>query len=98
MEGLVEQIQTDVAGLYLRSIVLPAMVMVPQHEHPYDHATLVAHGSVKLWVDGLYQGQYEAGQAVEIKANHKHEFLSLVDGTRLVCIHHTASAVAAMER
>jgi quercetin dioxygenase-like cupin family protein len=97
MEGLVEQIQTDVAGLYFRSIVLPAFVMVPQHEHPYDHATLVASGSVKLWVDGEFMGKFEAGQAVEIKANRKHEFLSLVDGTRLVCVHHTASAVAAME-
>jgi quercetin dioxygenase-like cupin family protein len=97
MEGLVESIQENVAGLYLRSVLLFEGVKIPQHVHPYDHATLVASGSARLYVDGERVGDYYAGTAVEIKANHLHEFEALEDNTRLVCVHHTASAVAAME-
>jgi quercetin dioxygenase-like cupin family protein len=97
MEGLVEKIQVDVAGLYFRSVLLPRGIRIPQHTHPYDHATLVASGSAILYVDGKFAGVHVAGEAIEIKANVQHEFESLNDDTRLVCVHHTASAVAAME-
>jgi quercetin dioxygenase-like cupin family protein len=97
MEELVETIQEDVAGLYFRSVLLPEGVMIPQHVHPYDHATLVASGVAQLFIDGEWAGDYRAGQAVEIKANRQHHFIALAADTRLVCVHHTASAVAAME-
>jgi quercetin dioxygenase-like cupin family protein len=96
MEELVESIQENVAGLYFRSVLLGLGVRIPQHKHPYDHATLVASGAVILYVDGVESGDYCAGEAVEIKANKLHEFESLMPNTRLVCIHHTASAEAAM--
>lgn len=98
MDGLTEKIQTDVAGLYFRSVLLPEGVMIPQHQHPYDHATLVASGKARLLVDGVWQGDYEAGEAIEIKAYHDHVFLSLAPNTRLVCVHHTKSAVAASRK
>jgi quercetin dioxygenase-like cupin family protein len=96
MDGLVESIQENVAGLYFRSVLLDAGVMIPQHTHPYDHATIVASGAAILYVDGIPVGKYEAGTAVEIKANKQHAFYSTAINTRLVCIHHTASAEAAM--
>jgi quercetin dioxygenase-like cupin family protein len=99
MEGLVESIQEDVAGLYFRSVLLPkAFTRIPQHVHPYDHATLVASGLVRVIVNGTTDGHtYKAGEAIEIKAHQEHYFISLADNTRLVCIHHTESAIAAQK-
>lgn len=96
MEPRTEVIQENVAGLYFRSIVVPRGIRVPQHVHPYDHATLVAQGAVSVEIEGSYAGVYSAGTAIEIKAHQRHEFVSLEDDTRLVCIHHTESAEAAM--
>lgn len=94
-ELMTEHIQADVAGLYFRSVLLPLGMRIPQHVHPYDHATLVAQGAASLTVDGRYVGVYYAGQAIEITAGRQHEFMALEHGTRLVCVHHTASAEAA---
>lgn len=92
MSELVEFID-EVAGIYFRSVLLPeAGIKVPQHQHPYDHATYCGSGSALMYVDGKRVKLVEAGQAVEIKANHLHEFESVEPNTRLTCVHDTRSA------
>ena len=96
-EGIVQFVD-EIAGLYFRTILLPKSGMrVEQHTHAYDHATYCGHGSAQLYVDGEPTSIVQIGQAVEVKAHKRHEFIALEDGTLLTCIHHTASAEAARE-
>lgn len=93
MEPVVEHVIGDVAGLYFRTMLLKEVgTVVPQHTHDYDHATLIGSGSVRLWVDGEWIGDFIAGMALEIIANHEHLFQALEPMTRLTCIHTLASA------
>lgn len=82
----------EAAGLYFRSIVLEQFETVPQHSHDHDHATFVGSGAARVWVDGVWKGDYIAGRAVEIKAGRKHVFQALSPYTRLTCVHDIASA------
>lgn len=98
-EPIVETIQADVAGLYFRSVLLKDRdILIPQHVHPYDHATFVGSGSVRLFIDGVASGDFHAGTAIPIKAHQQHVFRSLEPMTRLCCVHHTESAIAAQQK
>lgn len=88
-----------VCGIYFRSVLLEiAGIVIPQHSHGHDHATYVASGSVRAWVDGKYKGEYKAGDAIEIKAEQKHLFMSLEPNTRLTCVHDLNSAALIEEQ
>jgi quercetin dioxygenase-like cupin family protein len=77
----------ELAGIYFRSIFLPFKgTTIPQHTHDEDHATYVGQGSARLYVDGLLEGDIEAGHAVLIKAGKRHVFEALEDDTRLTCV------------
>lgn len=98
-EPIVEQIHADVAGLYFRSVLLlDGGTVIPQHVHDYDHATYVAAGSVRLWVNDEWRGDFVAGTALAIAAGQEHVFCSLEPMTRLCCVHHTKSAESAKRR
>lgn len=89
---IVERIEEE-CGIYTRSIFLPqAGMRVPQHVHPYDHATYVGSGKARVWVDDVWVGDFEAGRLVPVKAGKRHEFLALEANTRLACIHDLKSA------
>jgi quercetin dioxygenase-like cupin family protein len=88
----------EVCGIYFRSIVLEKGECVPQHSHDHDHATLCGSGKARLWVNGLWAQDIEAGHAVPILAAEHHIFQALEDGTRLVCVHDVVSAEAAKRR
>jgi len=89
----------EVAGLYFRSIWLRrAGLKVPQHIHPYDHATICANGSATVYVDGKAVDTLFAGNVIKITANHLHEFVSLEPNTRLICVHDAKSAEAIKEK
>lgn len=90
-EQPVEYIE-EVCGLYFRSIVLAKGQVVPQHVHPYNHATFIASGRARAWSGGNWKGDFEAGRAVEVTAGIEHVFQALEDNTRLSCIHDTRSA------
>jgi len=77
----------EIAGLYFRSILLDEGSRVPQHKHDHDHATLVASGSVLVWVDGAFQGNVAAPRAILIRAGAEHMFQAQEPNTRLVCVH-----------
>ena len=83
----------EACGLYFHTIVLPnSGDKVPQHAHDHDHATYVGSGGVVAWAAGECLGEFNAGQAVPIKAGVVHEFQALIPGTRLACVHSIESA------
>ncbi len=87
-----------VCGIYFRSILLKdAGLVVPQHSHGHDHATYVASGSVRAWVGNEFKGDFIAGDAIEIRADDKHTFMSLEPNTRLTCVHDLKSAALIKE-
>lgn len=93
-DTIVENI-TEGAGFYFRTITLKkAGMVVPQHTHDYDHATLVGHGKVRAWRDDKWVGDFEMGEAIVIPANCKHVFESLEPGTVLTCVHNIASVMS----
>lgn len=92
MKEIVEFVD-EVAGLYFRSLLLPEIGLnVPQHIHPYDHATYCGNGSAAIYVDGKRTGTLQAGHAILVQAGKKHWFESLEPNTRLTCVHDTRSA------
>lgn len=60
---------------------------IPQHAHVYDHTTAIAAGGIKVWQDGVYDGEYRAPALIFIKARVKHLFQTTADNTTIWCIH-----------
>lgn len=79
---------TSVDGVFIKQMLLKdAGTMVPQHAHEYDHTSMVAAGSVRVWIDGELAGDYAAPRPLFIKARAKHTFQSLQPQTLIYCIH-----------
>jgi len=62
------------------------------HSHPYDHATLVGSGSVRVEIldeNGVVQAtrNFIAPNMVFIEKNKVHKLTALSDNTTCVCIH-----------
>lgn len=75
-------------GIFIKQMYLrEALTAVPQHAHEYDHVSMLAVGSVRVWTDGKLIGDFKAPQPIVIKAKSKHTFLSLEPGTLIYCIH-----------
>lgn len=99
MSAEIVEFVDEVCGLYFRSIVLPHIgTRVSQHTHEYDHATLVGSGAARLYVDGVHEGDYVAGQAIPVRAGKYHAFQSLAPNTRLTCVHNAESALAIKDK
>jgi quercetin dioxygenase-like cupin family protein len=79
-----------VDDVYVRGVLLKKGYLLPQHMHAYDHLTVIAHGSVRGWIDGQLLGDYKAPCTITIKANTKHLFLALEEDTVFLCVHNTA--------
>jgi hypothetical protein len=62
-------------------------MFIPQHSHSYEHMSMLAHGSVRVWQDGVFTGDYVAPVGIKIPANVKHTFMSLEPDTIIYCIH-----------
>lgn len=78
-------------GVFVKQIVIPrAGTYVPQHSHTYDHTSMLALGSMRVWQDGVLLGDYTAPKALLIPAHTKHTFLALTDGTMVYCIHNVS--------
>lgn len=92
LEPLVEQppvVELHTAdGLFIKQMyVAKAGTYIPQHSHAWDHTSMLATGSVRLWADGVLQGDFFAPAGILIEAGVKHLFLSLEDETTVYCIH-----------
>lgn len=73
--------------LFVKQIVLArAGYVAPQHSHEYDHATLLAAGSIMSVVDTV-RTLHTAPSILTIKAGTKHLFMALTDNCVLYCIH-----------
>lgn len=56
------------------------------HVHNYDHTTLLAHGSVRVHVNGAVT-EYKAPYMICIKKGASHYIEALEDGTVAYCVH-----------
>lgn len=75
-------------GVFIKQMPMPKLGdAIPQHSHKYDHHTLIARGSVRVFADGRRLGDFHEPQAVYIKAGTKHLFVALEDSTLAYCIH-----------
>lgn len=72
--------------LFVKQIPLKAGEAAEQHVHEYDHVTMVAVGTVRVWVDGEDCGEAAAPKPLTILAGQKHMFLAVTDAV-LYCIH-----------
>lgn len=78
-------------GVFIKQMFLrDAGMLVPQHAHVYDHTSLLAHGRVRVWKDGILQGDFQAPYPFFIEAKVKHAFQALEPGTLIYCIHNTS--------
>lgn len=64
------------------------------HAHQFDHATLVAHGSVLVRCRGK-ETVFKAPQLIWIAAELTHELVAQEPNTVCVCLHTTSSAKGA---
>ena len=75
-------------GIFVKQMYLrDTGTMVPQHAHEYDHVSMLAVGSVRVWADGIFVGDYKAPRPITIRARVKHTFLTLEPNTTIYCIH-----------
>ena len=65
-----------IGGIYTKEMHLPAGVVFAQHQHTYDHQSVLASGSVLLDVDGDIQ-KLHAPAIVNIKARTPHSIVPL---------------------
>jgi len=74
----VKQMLMDKAGIY-----------VPKHKHDYDHCSMLATGSVRVWHDDKLVGDFKAPKPLTVKAGIFHTYMSLEPNTLVYCIHAT---------
>jgi dTDP-4-dehydrorhamnose 3,5-epimerase-like enzyme len=76
----------------VKMIVLPhAGHLAKGHVHVFDHSTMLARGSIRVWENDKLVGDFKAPVGLFVKAGTVHEFLALEDNTTFFCIHNTHS-------
>lgn len=77
-------------GLFIKQMFMAHPgIFVPQHSHKYDHASMLASGSIRVWCDDILVGDFTAPKPLHIKSGTKHTFMALEPNTVVYCIHHT---------
>ena len=85
--ALPENKLTCISNLWLRQMhFLKAGDANEGHTHNYDHATLIAHGSVRVHVDGK-STDFKAPQVVYVQKGKVHYIEALEDDTVAYCVH-----------
>lgn len=59
---------------------------VKGHKHTYGHATLLAHGALRIVVDGV-ASEFKAPHLIYTDKDLVHELIALEDNTVAACIH-----------
>jgi len=76
-----------VANLWSRMMVFTDVGDTePGHKHQFDHLTLLAHGSLKVSIDGV-SSVFKAPHMIYIHADKNHELVALEANTVAYCIH-----------
>lgn len=87
-----------VDGVFIKQMHLPvAGMLVPQHSHTHAHMSMLAHGAVRVGIEGEPAGDFHAPCGIFIAAGKKHLFESLEPDTVLYCIHNLAHMEIAEE-
>ena len=77
-----------VDGVFIKQMAMPLKgIFVAQHSHTYDHVSMLATGSVKVYANDEELGVFTAPCAITIKAGVKHTIESLEPNTVIYCIH-----------
>lgn len=87
-------------GVFVKSMCIQrAGTYIPQHSHTYPHVSVLVKGAVRLWRDGVLDGDHYAPKGILIPAGVKHLFQSLQDGATVLCVHDigTAESVDVLE-
>jgi quercetin dioxygenase-like cupin family protein len=92
LEPLDEQPETvDIKmadGIFARlTKVRKAGTLLPQHAHRWDHTSFIAHGAVKVFLDGKEVAELHAPYGKLIEAGTKHAFVTVEDDTVIACLH-----------
>jgi quercetin dioxygenase-like cupin family protein len=78
---------TAVSNLWLRQMVFnKAGDQNLGHQHNYDHVTLLAKGSVRVYVDE-HTTDFKAPQMIYITKGKRHHLEALEDDTIAYCVH-----------
>lgn len=56
------------------------------HAHPFDHATLLSAGSIRLTLEGCAK-DFHAPDLIFIQKDKQHQLVALEDNTVVACIH-----------
>lgn len=80
--------QVCVDGIFIKQMRLaePGWFIV-QHKHAYDHHSMLAHGSLRVWIEGEHLGDFDAPHPILIRAGVQHRMMALAPETVLYCIH-----------
>jgi len=75
--------------VWIRKIYFPMAGGVNEdHVHDFDHVTCIAHGGVRVFIDGAAEGKdFYAPNFVMVRAGHSHHMMALEDETLMFCIH-----------
>jgi quercetin dioxygenase-like cupin family protein len=65
-------------GVYCKETHIPAGVKLTQHKHSFDHLSVLAHGRVRLSVDGQSR-EIAAPAFLTIAAGKAHEVEAITD-------------------
>ena len=94
----VQVVVNQADGIHVAQITVPvAGTYVPQHSHAYDHMTMLATGSMRVWVEGDLVGDFDAPIPLKIPAGKKHTFLALTDNVTFYCLHNVGRTGAVEE-
>lgn len=76
-----------VSNLWLRQMVFEKAGDANEgHTHNYDHVTLLAKGSVKVYVEGKVS-EFKAPQMIYVQKGKTHNLEALEDDTIAYCVH-----------
>lgn len=82
-------------GVFAKPFRVPnARTFLPQHSHTYAHVSVIVRGAVRIWRDGILDGDYDAPVGITIPAHVKHLFETLEDDTIILCVHDIGTAEA----
>lgn len=70
-------------------LMVKPFTYVPKHSHNYDHCSMLAAGSVRVWHGDKLVGDFKAPLPLTVKAGVLHTYMSLEPNTLVYCIHPT---------
>lgn len=77
-----------VDGIFIKQIHIPHEgTLVPQHVHTFDHHSMLAKGSLMVFVGDENIGVFTAPSPIFIRRGVQHSFLSMEKDVILYCIH-----------